>query len=208
MLAAAEELFRTKGYSATGMEEIAARAEVGVATVYKYFGAKGGIVRELWRPKIEEFRRGGEEVIADPPGNAGEAIVALIDRYRFGDDWQHRDLLRALMTDLEAGYAEILQGLRNELDRQMVSHIKLLLAKLERQGKIRRGLDHDDIAAIVYGVHAHHFQRYVFDTKMTLAQVRKDLYRRLALLFEPWTPGSEGASRTARPRGREAARAR
>jgi AcrR family transcriptional regulator len=46
VLAAATRLFAEKGWSGTGMREVARAAEVSVETVYANFGSKGALLRE------------------------------------------------------------------------------------------------------------------------------------------------------------------
>src|SRR5690349_13661858 len=46
-LAAAEGLFFERGYAATTVESIARAAKVSEATIYKSYGGKAGLVREL-----------------------------------------------------------------------------------------------------------------------------------------------------------------
>ena len=45
MLDAARQLFIEHGYAKTTMDEIAEKAEFGVATVYTYFKSKEGVFR-------------------------------------------------------------------------------------------------------------------------------------------------------------------
>lgn len=187
ILNAAQELFQHKGYSDTNVEEIAARAEVGVATIYKYFGAKGGLIRELWRPHLAEFRRGSSAVIAKPPASAGAAMAALMAQFSFDQNWQSRDLLRAI-AGMELGYADIFQGIREELDQLILNQIKALLATLEAKGALAPGLDYDDIAFIIYGVFNEHFQYYLVHEEVAIEVVQQNLSRRIRLLFTPWVP--------------------
>nr|WP_279347288.1 TetR/AcrR family transcriptional regulator [Govania unica] len=188
-MAVAAELFRIKGYSATNVEEIAARAEVGVATIYKYFSAKGGLIRELWRPKIEIYRQRAEAVTAAPPADPGVAVAALMDAFEFSEKWQSRDLLRAV-AGMDLGYAELFQGIRQELDALILDQLQLLLRRLEDSGALLPGLNHRDIAFIVYGIFNEHFQFFAVHEEVTVEVVREDLRRRLKLLFVNWTPAT------------------
>ena len=47
VLATAGQLFADRGYQRTSMKDIAAGAGVSVETVYGYFGAKAGLLKEL-----------------------------------------------------------------------------------------------------------------------------------------------------------------
>lgn len=52
VLTVARRLLLEDGYAATTVARIAADAETSVDTVYKTFGGKSGIVRELWRRSL------------------------------------------------------------------------------------------------------------------------------------------------------------
>jgi AcrR family transcriptional regulator len=53
VLATARRLFLEGGYAATQVSRIATDAEVSVETIYKAFGGKAGLVRELWERALE-----------------------------------------------------------------------------------------------------------------------------------------------------------
>lgn len=189
ILAAAGYLFSTKGYQETNVEEVAQRAEVGVATIYKYFGAKGGLIRELLRPQIASMRVIGQSIIDNPPEDPAEAMSELISHYNIADDWRQRDLMRALCR-LDLGYADIFEGLRDETDSLVMSQICRLLAYFEKKGSLAPGLSHPDIAAIISGLLNQHFQYFTTHPNLTREQVLVDMRRRIRLLFENWrTPG-------------------
>jgi AcrR family transcriptional regulator len=44
ILEAAAELFSQKGYAGTGVDELAARAEIAKTAIYYHFGSKEGLV--------------------------------------------------------------------------------------------------------------------------------------------------------------------
>jgi AcrR family transcriptional regulator len=53
VLTTARRLFLERGYAATQLSRIATDAEVSVETIYKAFGGKAGLVRELWERALE-----------------------------------------------------------------------------------------------------------------------------------------------------------
>ncbi|MGW0877103.1 TetR family transcriptional regulator [Streptomyces sp. NPDC002755] len=54
ILAAAQELFLSRGYSCVTVAQVAAAAQVAVQTVYSSTGGKADILRELLTPAIED----------------------------------------------------------------------------------------------------------------------------------------------------------
>lgn len=195
ILEAAAALFAERGYSATNVEDIAARAAVGVSTIYKYFGVKGGLIRDLWRPEIDRLREAGDRLLAAPPEDPARAVADLVGLYRFGEDWKQRDLFLAL-AGFNLGYAEVFEGLRERFDALVLEQLERLIRRFQRQGRMPRGLRARDAAMVVYSVMNHHLQLWATREDLPLARVRRDLRRRILLLFEPWTVPHRRASAT------------
>ena len=107
---AAEKLFREKGYVGTTIENIASSADVSIGSLYSAFGSKGGIMRAVMQPVIERMKRDAEAVIEDPPKRGVAAILALLDAYRFTDDWRDLRLL-SVLDQRAAGQEEDLEKL-------------------------------------------------------------------------------------------------
>lgn len=186
ILDAAGQLFSKHGYSPVNVEDIAELAEVGVATIYKYFGAKSGLIRELWRPEIKNLKDAGERVLANPPADPAHAMAELISQYRFGDKWQHRDLYQTI-AGLNLGYAEIFEGLRESLDDIMLSQIQRMLKHFIKAGLSPGDLNVKDVSHILFAIHEYHLQRWATHEDVSLEKTRKALRRRILLAFRAWT---------------------
>jgi AcrR family transcriptional regulator len=81
LLAAALDLFVEKGYTATRLDDVAARAGVSKGTLYLYFDNKEAlfkaVVQEGLVPVIEE----GETLIRDYQGSAAELLRHIVKRW-------------------------------------------------------------------------------------------------------------------------------
>ena len=188
ILEAALHFFSERGYAASNVEDIAERAEVGIATIYKYFGAKGGLLREIIRPEIERLAVAGQSVLDRPPGSPADGVVALLGRYRVGNNWAQRDLLRAL-AGFNLGYGHVLGGLREQADDLVEGQVRKLLEGYEAMGKLQPGLDLKDMSAIIYGLFNRHFQHFISHDNVSFKRTRTDMNRQIALLFKPWVDG-------------------
>jgi AcrR family transcriptional regulator len=85
MLGAARGLFLEKGYAATTIPEIAARAGVAVPTIYWAFGSKRAIVGEIRQAWFERAQTGSrlQAVLAiEEPGARLDAYAAFM-----GNQW-------------------------------------------------------------------------------------------------------------------------
>ncbi|HVM82275.1 MAG TPA: TetR/AcrR family transcriptional regulator [Candidatus Binatia bacterium] len=79
ILGAAARLFKARGFDKTAMEEIAAAAELSVATVYNYFKTKGEICVAIYKADRDLVQAATDRVIADPPKDPVAAICKLIE---------------------------------------------------------------------------------------------------------------------------------
>jgi AcrR family transcriptional regulator len=190
---AADQLFQERGYSVTNVEDIAARAEVGVATVYKYFGSKSGVLREIMRPDLLSMHEAGELVLVDPPLDPADAVVQLLFAYQFRDHWAHKDLIRA-MAGVDFGYGGAFEELRREVDSFVMEQLGELLNHAQRRGAVRSGLDTEDMATIIYAMLNHNFQLYVRVGDMPTTVFQKNLRRHILLLFQGWRTVESGTA--------------
>jgi AcrR family transcriptional regulator len=71
--AASEVLFKTKGYHATSIEEIAEAAHVAPRTVYLRFGSKAGVLLAYFDAWLDEFVR---QLLVRPAGERPDEQVA------------------------------------------------------------------------------------------------------------------------------------
>ncbi len=79
ILDAAWQLIGEKGLDNTSIEEVAARAEVGPATVYNYFGSKNDLLQALLVLYIEQKRRPASRC-AESSEEACDGMAALFER--------------------------------------------------------------------------------------------------------------------------------
>lgn len=96
LLASAAELFSNRGYAATTVREIVARAGVTKPVLYYYFGSKEGIYLDLMREPIHGFF---EHIAAavDEGGTARERIVRLC-LAAYDDFVRHLSLARVMYS--------------------------------------------------------------------------------------------------------------
>jgi len=134
LLGAALELFVERGYAATRLDEVAARAGVSKGTLYLYFESKEeifkAVVRDTIVPRIDELRRGAER------STLGSAELL---RTFLCDWWEHFGASRlgglAKLIVAEAGnFPEVARFFHDEV---IEPHSEVLVSIIERG--IRRG---------------------------------------------------------------------
>jgi AcrR family transcriptional regulator len=134
---AARRLFVASGYAGTTVEAIAAEAGVAVATVYKAFGTKAAIARELNDLIDEEADTAGLtaqiDVETDPARLIDLAVVQLRTQHeRCGD----------IITAIRSGAAAdaTLAEVWDEGTRRYDDSMRNLVSKLKASGALRPGL--------------------------------------------------------------------
>ncbi len=155
ILAAAGSLFRERGYAGTSMPQIAVEAGVVVETIYRAFGSKAGLFREV----IESALAGGP-TRADVPVEERSAIRAVIEEpdprrqvalYAATQPGIHRragPLLRALRD--AAGTDRELRKLWDEMEAWRLEGQGRMAGMLAERGVLRRGLSVEEARDVVW----------------------------------------------------------
>lgn len=170
-LARAQELFLSNGYAATTVEAIAAAAGVSAATVYKTYGGKAGLVRELCRRALA----GQSPVPAEQRSDALSASDLPQGWGRLAAEVSPRIsplvllLTRAADTDADAA-ALLLEIEQARMARMTVNASRLRLREGVTRGDARDVLwlvtspEFYDLMVVRRGWSAERFGRLVSDT--------------------------------------------
>lgn len=173
ILRAAVTRFRSVGYRAARIEDLAEQAEVSVGTVYNYYRTKGDILIATVAMEVEEVLEAGAALLADPPAGAQAAMRALIFgyydhslNYLSKEMWRH-----AMALGIEA--PETPNGARYAaLDAALAAQVTEMLAALQARGELRADLDAGAMGKLMFNVLNQEFVDFVKDDAMTLAGLR------------------------------------
>ncbi|MFA6016049.1 MAG: TetR/AcrR family transcriptional regulator [Gallionellaceae bacterium] len=81
LLAAALDLFVERGFSATKLDDVAARAGVSKGTLYLYFTSKEELFKAVIQQGILPVLDKGEEMLAQHDGDAASLLEAMLMRW-------------------------------------------------------------------------------------------------------------------------------
>lgn len=186
IIKAAEVIFGQVGYSSATMDEIAHKAGVGVATVYKYFGNKASILESIIRPSLEKAFEEAAKIIANPPADPGVAMAELIDKYRYlRNDWSDRKMLRALSM-LGTNNEHVLNNTVLESDSRAQQQIRDLLLVLKGRGDIDPNLNLEDATIVIFCVFNQHYEIFLTHDEIPAKKLFADMARRIGMLFADW----------------------
>jgi AcrR family transcriptional regulator len=143
---AARRLFVASGYAGTTVEQIAAEAGVAVATVYKAFGTKAAIARDLNDLIDEEAGAAGLAGQLDAENDPARLIELVVAQLRV----QHErcgDIIAAIHSGaaVDATLAEVWA----EGTRRYDDGMRQLTRKLTADGALRSGLDDAHAAGLL-----------------------------------------------------------
>jgi AcrR family transcriptional regulator len=204
ILNAALHLFRVRGYSKTTIQMIAEQAGVGVATIFRHFRSKPGLVAALMRREVEVIFDRGNELIDQPGADPVEAMMKYLMLMLTAWDvpiTRIRGFSR-LWLALPTGHPDA-DALVHWGDSTLLSMIRRLLEHFQSTGKLTTRLDVGAMSEVTFAVFNQVFIGLATGDERSMKQARTDLRRRVPLLFADWlAPTAAGASR-ARKRGRK-----
>ncbi len=157
VLSAARDLMVGRGYRATTIAAVAARAGVHVDTVYALVGRKPVLLREL----IEQAISGTDHAVAAQDRDYVKAIRAASDPVR------KLTIYAEAMRQIQGRMAPLLLALRDasatELEAEQVwreisdrraANMRMLAQDLEAAGGLRGGLSVDDAADVIWATNS------------------------------------------------------
>ena len=169
ILDAARRVFGESGADAC-MEEIAARAGVGVGTVYRRFASKDALIDELLRLATQELIRDAEYALARTDGYGLHELLRAFGR-SFAEHARYANLL--LQRQPDACAADKLRRAIGELTSRAVS-----------AGTVNSGISGDDVTTLISAMRG--LIHTVFDGTPQVWQRFLDIH--LAGMTAPKTP--------------------
>jgi AcrR family transcriptional regulator len=137
VLEAAREVFGELG-AAASVEEIAARAGVGVGTVYRRFASKDALIDELLRVALADIVSAAERALELPGGQGLEELLRALGQ-SFADHARYASLLLQRQSDPAA-------------IRQITAAIDELTARATAAGTVGPAVTAGDITALIWAM--------------------------------------------------------
>ena len=167
VLEAANELFLERGYPGTTMAQVARAAGVSVETVYKAFGTKAALAKELWdvtlvgddQPVPLAQRPEFTAITAEPDPRRMLAAYAALGRVLYE---RLGPLLRVIVEGAQAGDPELRDVLAT-IERERLAGASGFVASLAERGLLRDGLDPEAARDVLWTLISHEVCRLLVD---------------------------------------------
>jgi AcrR family transcriptional regulator len=191
ILFAAAELFTEAGFDDAKLEDIAARAEVSVPTIYTYFASKSDLLLGILEIDKELMAERVETILADPPADPIDAVTTLgLSELAGGYDASRKRVWREISAAALRGPPERRDAYLRLQARQFEA-LRRLFVSLRRNALIARSVDERQAASLAYAVTRNNFRLFIMREDLTLADleamVRQDI-KALFRGFQPSTP--------------------
>lgn len=199
IIAAAIQLFQSKGYEQTTMEDIAAHVDVSPPTLYRYFPTKAELLLALfWKtrqsraPMLEDFH-------AKSSGwGAVEAMAGLIYLNNSGISSQSQ---RKMWREVMAALLRIHDVVNDEFKaykRRFEEHIERMLKRLRKESLLSKEVPVEAMVAVLYAVAAENFNRIIANEFSSAAEEKAAVETQVGAVLRGWIPAVKATSKSSK----------
>jgi AcrR family transcriptional regulator len=196
----ADRLFAERGLDATTMDDVAAQADVSVATVYNYFGSKHALLVAGMEDETEAMIEDGGAVLARPGTDPQRAVQRLIGVYLDHLTSWDPALLREVMAASfqRSGGVEMTAELAR-MDERLIDQLRTLLATFQEQGRLPARVDPGEATLLVSSTMFMQLFVYLALDGVDSSSLRARVNRQIDLAFRGLTgTGDRGRSENER----------
>jgi AcrR family transcriptional regulator len=175
---AASGLFRREGYEGARIEEIAAKAEVSVGTIYNYYRNKGDILVAIVSMEVHEVLAAGQRLVQKPPKNVEKAVDALIATYiDHSLVYLSKEMWRQAMATSTQQPDSPFGKTYTALDRNLADQTCALIAKLQELGLVRNDIDGRGVGEMIFNNMNMMFIEFIKHENISIKELRANIRR-------------------------------
>ena len=182
---AASGLFRREGYEGARIEEIAAKAEVSVGTIYNYYRNKGDILVAIVSMEVHEVLAAGQRILQKPPKNVEKAVDALIATYiDHSLVYLSKEMWRQAMATSTQQPDSPFGKTYTSLDRALADQTCALISKLQELGLVRGDIDGRGVGEMIFNSMNMMFIEFIKREDMAIKELRAHIRRQNRTLVQ------------------------
>ncbi len=184
IIAEACRMFQDEGYEDTRIEDVAAAAELSVATFYNYFRSKADILLSSVTEETEKVLEQADRCIAMPYPDAAtgfDALSLVYWTYSFTSTSRQmwRIAVSQTMLDPQSEFCRRYVALDERLSNQVCNFVRTMQAA----GHIRPEIDPDPVGALLFNNVNMNFLAYIRSDTLTATEVRDAVHIQSAPVF-------------------------
>ncbi len=189
------ELFRSVGYEAARIEDIAAAAELSVGTFYNYFPSKAEILLAMVTAEVEGVLASGERSLRLKHRSVAAALDHLIGGY-YANTFVYttKEMWRVAMAQVTINAGTLFSRRYTELDRRLTQQVRACLHGLQQKGMVLAGVDTGALGEVVFNNLNMMFIECVRSDEMTTDELRTAVARQNAPLARLISARQNGAA--------------
>lgn len=182
----AKEIFLSKSYLETTMEEIAQKAEIGVGTLYNYFKSKDEIYIAIMSEEFILDEEDSEQLEISLENDVAKTIIDFIWKSCKGLKLMGKKVWKELMTAVLSSAKSnnfLFKGMI-KLDYKFIKRLKVLLEKIKDKGLLPPSFNTDEAAYAIYSVVLAQFILYLYSEDITYNALTTNIEQQIRFIFE------------------------
>lgn len=181
----ARDIFLKKGYNNTTMEEIAAKADMGIGTLYNYFKSKAEIFISIMVQESlinETDNEADLKLEQDPATIIIDYILRSTSYIEAFDKNLWIELFAAMLGNANPDNS-IITGLVN-MDFNFIQKLEHLLNSLKEKGRLPQSFKSNEAAYAIYSIILTQIIMYIYTERATFEVYRTNVKNQISFLFE------------------------
>ncbi|UNC91170.1 TetR/AcrR family transcriptional regulator [Candidatus Contubernalis alkaliaceticus] len=186
IIQAAKELFLTRGYAGTTLEEIAEKAEIGVGTLYNYFNSKADIFLAVMADELNLTEEDNHLLEQDLETSVltliMEFVWKVVKPLQLISKEMWRQILAVALGTLKTDNA-LLRGLV-KLDYRTIDKLQKFLDYQKDQGKLLADFSTREASFVIYSIVITQFMIYIYSPQITLEEMKESIEQQIRFVFQ------------------------
>lgn len=185
ILECSEKLFAKNGFKNTTIDEIAGCADVGVGTVYNYFGGKTEILVAILTDRTDSVLKAGAQILGREKLGVKEGLKELLGLYLTGYFAYDREMMREAVAS-SILYPDGFGQKMCELDYQLKDQLERLIERFVAEGLLRPDLNLEAASGLLFGSFVNILLRALVVMEICLPEANELMAEKIEWLLNGW----------------------
>jgi len=185
-------LLKKKGFTNTSMLDIAENSNLAVGTLYNYYSSKNDLILAIFNRENQKFFRkinSKLKKLLHSDKNARSIISEVVLQFFNDFIFLSKKNMKEIMTALFSSEDYLQKGMEEDL--RLISLIEQCLQNLKNKDKIKKDIDTNLTAEIIYGIVFEQFIMYCMIPDIKKRELQKRLNKQIKILFYGIKPETE-----------------